>query len=86
MEALAVSGRMVVLAYHSLEDRLVKRAFAGQTVDTTPPGLPVPLPEARPRFRLLSRGAERPSDAEVAANPRAASARLRAAERIWAAA
>src|SRR5450432_656810 len=61
MEALAVSGRIVVLAYHSLEDRLVKRAFADQATDTTPPGLPVPLPEARPWFRLLTRGAERPS-------------------------
>jgi 16S rRNA (cytosine1402-N4)-methyltransferase len=86
MDALAVEGRIVVLAYHSLEDRLVKKTFAARSTDTTPPGLPVPLPSAQPEFRLLSRGAERPAEAELEANPRAASARLRAAERIRAAA
>ena len=86
LDALAVGGRIVVLAYHSLEDRMVKRALAASAADTTPPSLPVPLAEARPRFRLLTRGAERPGTAEVAANPRAASARLRAAERVLAAA
>jgi 16S rRNA (cytosine1402-N4)-methyltransferase len=82
LDALAVGGRIVVLAYHSLEDRAVKRALAARSVDTTPPGLPVALPGGRPQFTLLTRGAERPSAAEVAANPRAASARLRAAVRI----
>jgi 16S rRNA (cytosine1402-N4)-methyltransferase len=82
LDALAVGGRIVVLAYHSLEDRAVKRALTSRAVDATPPGLPVALPEASPQFKLLTRGAERPSGAEVAANPRAASARLRAAERI----
>jgi 16S rRNA (cytosine1402-N4)-methyltransferase len=82
LDALAVGGRIVVLAYHSLEDRAVKRALTGRAVDTTPPGLPVTLATARPQFTLLTRGAERPSAEEVAANPRAASARLRAAERI----
>jgi 16S rRNA (cytosine1402-N4)-methyltransferase len=82
LDALAVGGRIVVLAYHSLEDRAVKRALTTQAADTTPRGLPVPLPEASPRFKLLTRGAERPSREELAANPRAASARLRAAERI----
>ena len=86
LDVVAVGGRIVVLAYHSLEDRAVKRALAARTADTTPPGLPVSLEQARPRFRLLTRGAERPSADEVAANPRAASARLRAAERIRAAA
>ena len=70
---LAVGGRIVVLAYHSLEDRAVKTALAQASADTTPPGLPVPLESARPRFRLLTRGAQRPSAAELAANPRAAS-------------
>jgi 16S rRNA (cytosine1402-N4)-methyltransferase len=82
LDALAVGGRIVVLAYHSLEDRAVKRALASRAADTTPPGLPVALAEASPRFKLLTRGAERPSREELAANPRAASARLRAAERI----
>jgi 16S rRNA (cytosine1402-N4)-methyltransferase len=82
LDALATGGRIVVLAYHSLEDRVVKRAFAARAVDKTPRGLPVPLAKDRPEFRLLTRGAERPAAAELAANPRAASARLRAAERI----
>jgi 16S rRNA (cytosine1402-N4)-methyltransferase len=86
LDALAIGGRIVILAYHSLEDRLVKRTLAARAKDTTPPGLPVPLAAARPEFRLLTRGAERPSAAEVAANPRAAPARLRAAERVRAAA
>ena len=85
LEAVAVGGRIVVLAYHSLEDRVVKRALAAAAADTTPPGLPVPLARARPRFRLLTRGAERPDADEIVANPRAASARLRAAERVLAA-
>jgi|1185.fasta_scaffold13622_2 16S rRNA (cytosine1402-N4)-methyltransferase len=82
LDALVLGGRVAVLSYHSLEDRIVKRAFAEHTTDTTPPGLPVPLPERQPRFRLLTRGAEQPSEEETATNPRAASARLRAAERI----
>jgi 16S rRNA (cytosine1402-N4)-methyltransferase len=85
LDAVAVGGRIVVLAYHSLEDRMVKQALTASAADTTPPGLPVQLEAARPRFRLLTRGAERPTAAEVAANPRAASARLRAAERVLAA-
>ena len=86
LDSVAVGGRIVVLAYHSLEDRAVKRAFADRATDSTPRGLPVSLPASRPRFALLTRGAERPSADELAANPRAASARLRAAERVRAAA
>ncbi|HEY5985491.1 MAG TPA: 16S rRNA (cytosine(1402)-N(4))-methyltransferase RsmH [Streptosporangiaceae bacterium] len=82
LDALAVGGRIVVLAYHSLEDRVVKRALAARATDTTPPGLPVPLAGAAPQLKLLTRGAQRPSAREVVANPRAAQARLRAAERI----
>ncbi len=86
MDVVAVGGRIVVLAYHSLEDRLVKRAFTERATDTTPPGVPVSLPGRRPQFRMLPSGAERPAPDELASNPRAASARLRAAERIGAAA
>jgi 16S rRNA (cytosine1402-N4)-methyltransferase len=86
LDAIAVGGRIVTLAYHSLEDRAVKQALAAQAADTTPPGLPVLLESSRPHFRLLTRGAERATAQETAANPRAAAARLRAAERISAAA
>jgi 16S rRNA (cytosine1402-N4)-methyltransferase len=86
LDAIAVGGRIVALAYHSLEDRVVKRELSVRSTDSTPRGLPVSLPQARPQLRLLTRGAERPAADEVAANPRAASARLRAAERIRAAA
>ena len=82
LDLLRTGGRIVVLAYHSLEDREVKRALAARAADTTPPGVPVPLPSSKPLFRLLTRGAERPDADEIARNPRAASARLRAAERI----
>jgi 16S rRNA (cytosine1402-N4)-methyltransferase len=80
LDRLAAGGRIAVLAYHSLEDRIVKQELARRTSDPTPPGLPVQL--LTPEFRLLTRGAERPDDSELTANPRAASARLRAAERI----
>lgn len=82
LAALAVGGRIVVLSYQSLEDRMVKRALAAEATDRTPPDLPVPLPSAAARLQLLTRGAEQADPAEVAANPRAASVRLRAAERI----
>jgi 16S rRNA (cytosine1402-N4)-methyltransferase len=86
LDLLAPGGRFVALAYHSIEDRLVKRELVARSADTAPPGLPVRAAEvpaaAGPQFRLLTRGAERPGSEEVAANPRAASARLRAAMRI----
>jgi 16S rRNA (cytosine1402-N4)-methyltransferase len=79
--SLAPGGRLAVLAYHSGEDRLVKRSFAAATTDRVPVGVPSVPVEYRAQFRLLTRGAERPTPAEVAANPRAASARLRAVTR-----
>jgi 16S rRNA (cytosine1402-N4)-methyltransferase len=82
LDLLAVGGRVVVLAYHSLEDRIVKRELVRRSADQTPPGVPVPAAASTAQFRLLTRGAERPDSEEVAGNPRAASARLRAAERI----
>jgi 16S rRNA (cytosine1402-N4)-methyltransferase len=80
--ALAVGGRIAVLAYHSLEDRLVKQVLAVGSTDRAPRGLPVVPAGLGPELRLLTRGAQRPTAEESAANPRAASARLRAAERI----
>jgi 16S rRNA (cytosine1402-N4)-methyltransferase len=82
IDALAVGGRMVVLAYQSLEDRIVKRAFAAGSTSSAPRGLPVELPEHRPELRLLVRGAELASDEERADNPRATPVRLRALERV----
>ena len=80
--ALAVGGRIAVLAYHSLEDRLVKQILAVKSTDSAPRNLPVVPAGYGPELRLLTRGAERPTEEEAAANPRAASARLRAAMRI----
>jgi 16S rRNA (cytosine1402-N4)-methyltransferase len=82
LDALEIGGRIVVLAYHSLEDRMVKRALAKRSTSTAPAGLPVELPEHRPEFRLLVRGSELATDDERAANPRSSSVRLRAAERL----
>lgn len=82
LEVLAVGGRIVVLSYHSLEDRLVKREFAARARSTAPRGLPVELPEHRPEISLLVRGAEQADPAERDTNPRAASVRLRAAEKL----
>jgi 16S rRNA (cytosine1402-N4)-methyltransferase len=80
--ALSLGGRIVVLAYHSLEDRLVKQVLRAAAHDRAPHDLPVVPANLRPQLQLLTRGVLRPSAAEVAANPRAASARLRAAIRI----
>jgi 16S rRNA (cytosine1402-N4)-methyltransferase len=82
LAALRVGGRIVVESYQSLEDRLVKQAFAGLAKSTTPEGLPVELPGHGPQLRLLTRGAEQADESENEHNPRAASVRLRAAERI----
>jgi 16S rRNA (cytosine1402-N4)-methyltransferase len=80
--ALAVGGRIAVLAYHSLEDRLVKQILSLKSHDSAPRNLPVVPAGYGPELRLLTRGAQRPSDEEAETNPRAASARLRAATRI----
>jgi 16S rRNA (cytosine1402-N4)-methyltransferase len=80
--ALHLGGRIVVLSYHSLEDRIVKQSLAALATDETPLGLPVPLADRRPQLRLLVRGSEQAGPDEIATNPRAASVRLRAAERV----
>lgn len=82
IDALAVGGRIAVMAYQSLEDRIVKRILAAGSSSSAPQGLPVELPEHRPELKLLIRGAEQASDEEKALNPRATPVRLRAAERV----
>ncbi len=82
LELLPVGGRLVVMSYQSLEDRIIKRAFATATASTAPRGLPVELEEHAPRFRTLTKGAEMASDDERERNPRATPVRLRAVERI----
>jgi 16S rRNA (cytosine1402-N4)-methyltransferase len=85
VDLLAPGGRLVVLAYHSLEDRIVKRSLAAAAGrdDQAPPGFPVAVrPPAR--VAVLTRRPETPTAAEVAANPRAESAKLRAAEKLQA--
>ncbi|WP_434174220.1 16S rRNA (cytosine(1402)-N(4))-methyltransferase RsmH [Clavibacter michiganensis] len=81
VDRLAVGGRVVVESYQSLEDRIVKRELRARSTSTAPVGLPVELPEHRPELKLLVRGAELADQHEIAQNPRAASVRLRAAER-----
>jgi 16S rRNA (cytosine1402-N4)-methyltransferase len=80
--ALAPGGRIVVMAYQSLEDRIVKNQFAAATASRTPPGLPVELPGHQPEFVALTRGAERAGPEEIELNPRSASVRLRALEKV----
>ncbi|MFB2582832.1 16S rRNA (cytosine(1402)-N(4))-methyltransferase RsmH [Herbiconiux sp. P15] len=82
IDALRLGGRIVVLAFQSLEDRIVKRELQKRAVSTSPPGLPVELPDHTPELKLLVRGAELADDAERARNPRAIPVRLRAAEKI----
>lgn len=82
IDAIGVGGRVVVESYHSLEDRLVKRAFAAAVATDVPEDLPF-VPEGHePALRLVTRGAEQAPADERATNPRAASVRLRAIERI----
>ncbi len=79
---IRVGGRVVVEAYHSLEDRLVKRAFAEGTRSQVPDDLPFVPEDQEPPLRLVTRGAEKAGEQETQDNPRAASVRLRAVERV----
>lgn len=82
ISALKVGGRILVLAYQSLEDRIVKQAFAKGATSSAPVDLPIELPEHAPYLRLVVKGAELASEQEIQENPRAASVRLRAVEKI----
>jgi 16S rRNA (cytosine1402-N4)-methyltransferase len=82
VDAIRVGGRVVVESYHSLEDRLVKQTFAAATRSDVPLDLPF-VPEGHePALRLVTRGAEKAGPDEIEQNPRAASVRLRAIERV----
>lgn len=79
---LGVGGRAVFMSYQSLEDKIVKSAFAELTASKTPQGLPMELPGAEPSFQLITRGAEKASEAEIARNSRAAPVRVRGIEKL----
>ena len=72
------------MSYQSLEDKIVKQQLKSMTESSTPPGLPVELPGTEPEFELLTRGAEKASEQEIAENSRSAPVRVRAARRIGA--
>ena len=83
MAALMVGGRILVLSYHSLEDRIVKNAFKEQSsVIDALPGLPILLSKKKAPFELVNKKAEQASDAEIVSNPRSTSVRLRVAQRV----
>ena len=82
LDSLKVGGRILVLSYHSLEDRIVKKALMAASTSSAPIELPIELPEHAPTMRLIVKGAEMATEEEISANPRSASVRLRAAEKI----
>lgn len=83
MAALMVGGRILVLSYHSLEDRIVKNAFKEQSsVIDALPGLPILLSKKKAPFELVNKKAEQASDSEISSNPRSTSVRLRVAQRV----
>jgi 16S rRNA (cytosine1402-N4)-methyltransferase len=82
IDSLEVGGRLLVLAYHSLEDRIVKQAIVKASTSSAPIELPFELPEHAPVLKLVIKGAEQATLQEIAANPRSASVRLRVAEKI----
>jgi 16S rRNA (cytosine1402-N4)-methyltransferase len=85
LDALSVGGRIVVMSYQSLEDRIVKAELVARSTSDVPVDLPFVPEGQQPELRLLVRGADKASEAEIADNPRAQSVRLRAAEKARAA-
>ena len=82
IHALNIGGRILVMSYHSLEDRIVKQALVAASTSSAPLDLPIELPEHAPQLRLITKGAEPATAAEIEINPRSASVKIRAAEKI----
>ncbi|MGM7667534.1 16S rRNA (cytosine(1402)-N(4))-methyltransferase RsmH [Microbacterium sp. A93] len=82
LRGLSIGGRLVVMSYHSLEDRITKRAIMADASSLTPPGFPVELEEHAPVVKVLTRGVDKPTEKEIKENPRASSAKVRAVEKI----
>jgi len=82
LNLLEVHGRLVVMSFQSLEDRIVKEVFQDAATSKSPRNLPIELPEFAAKFSLVTRSSETPSQSELAENPRSASVRLRAIERV----
>ena len=82
MSRLNVGGRLVVMSYHSLEDRITKRKMTALATSTAPPGFPIELEEHAPVVKMLTRGVDKPTQHEIEENPRASSAKVRALEKI----
>jgi len=82
IEALSVGGRIVVMSYHSLEDGIVKKALQAAAQSSTPIEMPVELPGTSPKLSIITKGVERATELELHQNPRAQSARLRAAVKL----
>ncbi len=82
LDRITIGGRVVVMSFQSLEDRIVKEKFADASTSKSPRELPIELPEYAAKFKLVFNSSEKPSEQEIAENSRAASVRLRAIERV----
>ena len=82
LDCIMVGGRVVVMSLQSLEDRIIKEKFAQASTSKSPRELPMELPEFAAKFKLVFNSSEKPTDAEIEENSRAASTRLRAIERV----
>jgi 16S rRNA (cytosine1402-N4)-methyltransferase len=82
LDAIVIGGRVVVMSFQSLEDRIIKEEFAEASTSKSPRELPIELPEYAAKFKLVFNSSEKPSYDEIAENSRAASTRLRAIERV----
>ena len=82
IKVLATGGRLVVMSYHSLEDGIVKEAMQSAATSSTPIDMPIELPGTAPRLKIITKGVERATEIELEQNPRVASARLRAGQKL----